>query len=53
MKFTFDEAANAGYVKITDKPITETTSVNEKGSLIQIDLDADGEVVGIEIVNFK
>ena len=47
IKFSVDPQANAAYVEITNKPVVETICWHG----INLDLDADGEPVGIEILN--
>jgi uncharacterized protein YuzE len=43
--WTFDEANQMGYLKVTTNEITRTTSY----SRINVDFDASGAVVGIEV----
>ena len=47
MKISYDEMADAGYVKISNNKITETVCVSE---YCNIDLAKDGSMVGIELL---
>ena len=46
-----DEEAGAYYFKFTNKPITKTTE--EVDDLVNIDWDAQGKVVGVELLTQK
>lgn len=46
--WTYDRIAKASYYKRTDKPIVKTV---ERIPGLFIDLDADGEVVGVEVLD--
>jgi len=51
MKVTFDKEADAVYVYFKDiaqGEVSKTISLNDS---INIDLDADGKILGIEILN--
>lgn len=48
IKITYDEEVNAAYVTLTNKKIELTTQVHPN---INLDLDEDGNIVGIEILN--
>ena len=48
MKVRYDKEVDVLYFKLSDKPVQE--SDEEKKGII-IDFDADGKVVGIEILN--
>ncbi len=50
IEFTYDEeiGVNAAYVKLTREKIVLTTQVHPN---INLDLDKDGNVVGVEILN--
>jgi uncharacterized protein YuzE len=45
---SYDLDANALYITVTDLPIARTTQI-DPGTLV--DLDADGGVVGIEVIS--
>jgi len=47
MKFEFDPIADAAYLEISDKEVESTRQI-EPG--IMADYDADGHIVGIEIL---
>ena len=47
MIFSYDHDADALYIEITDSPVAGTRQFDE-GTMV--DLDASGEVVGIEIL---
>ena len=51
MKITFDREADAAYIyfkEITAGEVVQTISLNES---INVDLDAEGKTLGIEILN--
>lgn len=48
MKITRDRTADAAYFKVSDTPVARTLEVDED---IYIDLDADNNVVGVELLN--
>jgi uncharacterized protein YuzE len=50
LKIEIDSKAGAGYVKYTDKKIATTIDVWEDGQ-VAADLDGDGAIVGIEILD--
>jgi uncharacterized protein YuzE len=43
---SFDADAVAGYIKLTDEPIAETSQAHGR---VLLDLDASGGLVGIEV----
>ncbi|OBI23829.1 hypothetical protein A5711_10025 [Mycobacterium sp. E2238] len=45
-----DTSVGAAYIRLTDEPIAETV---EETSDIQVDIDATGAVVGIEVLNLS
>lgn len=45
---TYDPEADALYVRFTDRPVARTIQVTDS---YNVDLDADGEPVGLEILN--
>lgn len=51
MKVTYDKEANAFYIKMSNKGISRTKLV--KSSIVTVDLDKDGEIVGIELLFIK
>jgi len=51
MKITFDKEADAAYIylkEISSGEVTQTISINNS---VNIDLDAEGKTLGIEILN--
>jgi len=48
MKIVYDKLAEAAYVYVSDKEIARTTEITED---IIIDIDEDGGIVGIELLN--
>jgi len=46
-----DVQSDAGYVRYTDEPIVNTIDVWKHGQ-VAADIDAQGEVVGIELLGF-
>jgi uncharacterized protein YuzE len=49
MKITYDKEADALYIKLTDKTISESEEIEND---IVADFDADDNIVGIEVLNF-
>ncbi|MFC2160050.1 helix-turn-helix domain-containing protein [Acidobacteriota bacterium] len=50
MVITFDRKADAGYIKFSKKKIEKTKHVSD---YCQVDLDAEGGVIGIELLNIS
>lgn len=58
VRVTFDAEANAAYVYLADEPSTGwrhgktvAISVDQIPGMVNIDLDADGRLIGIEILD--
>ena len=49
MKITYDKEADALYIKLTDKSISESEEIEDD---IVADFDNDDNIVGIEVLNF-
>lgn len=49
VKIEFDENADMGYLKLTNEEIKQTVCYGD----INLDLDSDGHVVGIEFFQFS
>jgi uncharacterized protein YuzE len=47
-EWKYDPQARAGYLTLSDHPVFVTRKVNDA---VLIDLDADANIVGIEILN--
>ena len=50
MKITYDPKVDALYVKFTDHPVHSSRRLNPD---VAVDLDNDGGVIGIEILNTR
>ena len=50
MKIKYDPEADVVYIKLSDAEILET---EETDTGVIVDLDADGQVVGLEFLNAK
>lgn len=48
MRLKYDMNAGALYIRLTDAPVARTREVDDN---TMVDLDADGEVIGIEVVS--
>ena len=48
-----DSSAHAAYVRFSNKKVAETKVVTEDKYTVTIDMDADGEVIGVEIVGVE
>ena len=48
-----DSDAHAAYVRFSHKRVKETKVVTEDKYTITIDMDADGEVIGVELVGVE
>ena len=56
MRVTFDEEADAAYIYLVDDALKPLTSVPVEGILpwmINLDFDADGRLVGIEVLEAR
>ena len=60
VRVTFDGEANASYVYLADEPVlgwqhgrTVTVDADEIGGMVNFDLDTDGRLVGIEILDAR
>lgn len=47
-RWTYDPHSDAAYAQVSDKPIKRTEELAEE---IMIDYDADGKVVGVELLD--
>lgn len=45
-----DSEAHAAYIRLSDKPVCRTEPITTEQVIVTIDLDSDGEVVGIELI---
>ncbi|MDX2139255.1 MAG: DUF2283 domain-containing protein [Chloroflexota bacterium] len=50
MRVTYDEQADALYISLVDKTVHRSQRVNFNCAL---DMDADGDVIGIEVLNVR
>jgi excisionase family DNA binding protein len=50
MKISYDRGADAAYLKLSNRKVAKTTSVSDS---CNVDLDAEGHVVGIELLSVK
>ncbi len=48
-----DSTVRAAYVRFSNKRVSETKIVTEDKYTVTIDMDADGEVVGVELVGVE
>lgn len=48
-----DSQICAAYVRFSNKRVKETKVVSENTCIVTIDLDSDGEVIGVELVGVK
>lgn len=46
--FEYDGNADALYYRLSDRPVTGTASIGDR---VNVDYDADGEAVGIEVLS--
>jgi uncharacterized protein YuzE len=53
IKLTHDAESSATYVYLTTEKIHETITLHDADVMINLDLDADGHAVGVEIVNLR
>ena len=49
-KVTYDEAANAAYIRFSPEPVQESEEVS---SGIVLDYDAEGKIVGMEVLDAR
>ncbi len=50
MEVKHDPEADAVYITLTDGQVAETRTLRDSGPLINVDLDAEGNVLGVEVV---
>jgi uncharacterized protein YuzE len=50
MQMTYDHVADAMYIRLTEKAVVRTQSINASFNL---DLDETGAVIGIEVLNVR
>jgi uncharacterized protein YuzE len=48
-----DSSAHAAYVRFSHKRVSETKVVTEDKCTVTMDLDSDGEVIGVEFVGVQ
>ena len=53
IKLTHDAESSATYVYFSTSEIHETITLHDADVMINLDLDADGNAVGVEIVKFR
>ena len=57
MRVTYDDAADAAYIQLADEigaggvPQTRPCNPDEVGGMVNLDFDASGHLVGIEIMD--
>jgi uncharacterized protein YuzE len=45
-----DSAARAAYIRLSQEKVAKTIPINTDGCIVTMDLDEDGDAVGIELV---
>lgn len=50
MKFEYDPEANAAYLQINEGEVADTREIADN---LFVDLDADGQVLGVEILSLR
>lgn len=50
MKLKYDKISDAAYMRIADGKISSTVEVSEH---VNVDLDSNGKIVGIEILDYS
>lgn len=53
IKLTHDAEASATYVYFSTSEVHNTITLHDADVMINLDLDADGDAVGVEIVKFR
>ena len=54
MRMTYDSEARATYVYLIEgRQIARTETVHDEDCLINLDKDVEGNIVGVEIVDYK
>lgn len=53
LKYTYDAEASASYLYFSANEIHNTITLHDADVMINLDLDADGDAVGVEIVNLR
>lgn len=49
IEVTIDESGSAIYMYLSEKPVAKTVAASDS---INVDVDTDGEVVGVELMKF-
>jgi uncharacterized protein YuzE len=53
LKFTYDAEASASYLYFSTNEIHNTITLHDADVMINLDLDADGDAVGLEVIDFR
>jgi uncharacterized protein YuzE len=53
IKLTYDADASATYVYFSTNEIHNTITLHDAEVMINLDLDADGNAVGLEVIDFR
>ena len=51
LNFTYDAEASASYIYFSTNEVHSTITLHDADVMINLDLDADGEAVGLEVIN--
>lgn len=50
LKFTYDAGSSASYIYLSTNPVHSTITLHDGDVMINLDVDADGNAVGLEVV---
>ena len=53
LSFTYDAEASATYMYFSNNKIHNTITLHDADVMINLDLDVDGNAVGIEVIDFR
>jgi uncharacterized protein YuzE len=53
LKFTFDAESSASYLYFSDNKIQQTVTLHDEDVMINLDIDADGNAVGLEVITIR
>ena len=53
IKLTHDAEASATYVYFSTSEVHNTITLHDADVMINLDLDADGNAVGLEVIDFR
>lgn len=53
LKFTYDAESLASYLYFNDNKIQQTITLHDEDVMINLDIDAEGNAVGLEVITIR